>query len=42
MVTLTFASWNQIAHWLKQLEELKRAASPVFPHHGALDVSASN
>ncbi len=26
MVALTFASWNQIARWLKQLKELKRAA----------------
>ena len=24
LVILTFASWNQIARWLRRLEELKR------------------
>ena len=26
VVTLTFASWNQINHWLKELEQFRVAA----------------
>jgi len=26
LVTLTFASWNQMAVWLRQIEELRRVA----------------
>jgi hypothetical protein len=26
LVTPTFASWNQIAHWLRQLDNLRSAA----------------
>ena len=26
LVTLTFTSWNQLDQWLRQVEELRRAA----------------
>ncbi len=31
MVDQMFASWNQVACWLRRLEELKRAAWLMFP-----------
>jgi hypothetical protein len=38
MVTLIFASWNQIADWLRRMEGLRRAAGRSY----SCDTSASD